>query len=112
LAGYLEIPVSSNYNYHAIEELALSMEIKMGHAIHIRSREQYLQALRVLDKVKGTWRGIGPSSDPVLLLTEAQYKALLKAGVVLSNDKKVQPRGKKAVAKKTKSCSATAIAAG
>ena len=75
----------------------------MGHAVRIRSREQYIEALRVLDRMPGTWRGIGPASDPVLLLTEAQYNALVKAGVVPSSDKKVQPRGKKAVAKKTKS---------
>jgi len=77
--------------------------MEMGHAIHIHSREQYIEALRVLNKVPGTWRGIGPSTDPVLLLTDAQYNALLLAGVISSNDKKAQPRGKKAIAKKTKS---------
>jgi len=77
--------------------------MEMGHAIHIHSREQYIEALRVLNKVPGTWRGIGPSTDPVLLLTDAQYNALLFAGVITSNDKKAQPRGKKAIAKKTKS---------
>ncbi len=75
----------------------------MGHALHIHSKEQYIQALRVLDKVAGTWQGIGPSSAPVLLLTDAQYKALVEAGVVQSNDKEVKARGKKATAKKTKS---------
>jgi hypothetical protein len=72
----------------------------MGHAVQIRSREQYIQALRVLDKLEGTWRGVGPSSDPVLLLTDAQYQALLKAGVVPPNDKEVKLHGKKAPAKK------------
>jgi hypothetical protein len=72
----------------------------MGHAVQIRSREQYIQALRVLDKLEGTWRGVGPSSDPVLLLTDAQYQALLKAGVVPPNDKEVKLQGKKAPAKK------------
>jgi hypothetical protein len=75
----------------------------MGHAVHIQSREQYSDALRVLDTVAGTWQGIGPSSAPVLLLTDAQYKALVDAGVVSSNDKEVKPRGKKATAKKRKS---------
>jgi hypothetical protein len=73
----------------------------MGHAIRIHSDEQYIQAMRVLDKVGGTWQGVGPSSAPVLLLTDAQYRALLKAGVVSSNDK-VNARGKKASAKKNK----------
>jgi hypothetical protein len=75
----------------------------MGHAVHIHSREQHVEALRVLDKVGGTWQGIGTSSDPVLLLTEAQYNALVEAGVLPPNDKEVKTRGKKATAKKTKS---------
>jgi hypothetical protein len=75
----------------------------MGHAVHIHSREQYIQAVRVLDKVGGTWQGIGTSSAPVLLLTEAQFNALVEAGVVPANDKEVKARGKKATAKKTKS---------
>ena len=75
----------------------------MGHAVHIRGKEQQIKALRVLDKVGGTWGGIGTSSDPVYLLTDAQYNALVEAGVVPANDKKVKPSGKKASAKKTKS---------
>ncbi len=54
----------------------------MGHAVHIQSREQHIQALRVLDKVGGTWQGIGTSDDPILLLTDAQYSALVEAGVI------------------------------
>ena len=75
----------------------------MGHTVHIQSREQYIAALDVLDNVDGTWRGIGPSSAPVLLLTDKQYKALVAAGVVTPNGKEVKGRGKKATAKKTKS---------
>jgi hypothetical protein len=75
----------------------------MGHAVHIHSREQYIEALRVLDRMPGTWQGIGPSSAPVLLLTDAHYNALVDAGVVPANDKKVKARGRKAATKKTKS---------
>ena len=75
----------------------------MGHAVHIQSKEQEIQALRVLDKVGGTWQGIGTSSDPVMLLTDAQYNALVEAGVVPANDNEVKGRGKKATAKKAKS---------
>jgi hypothetical protein len=64
-----------------------SEETKMGHAVRIHSREQYIQALRVLDKLPGTWQGVGPASDPVLLVTDVQYNALLEAGVVTSNDR-------------------------
>jgi hypothetical protein len=81
---------------------ALLRETEMGHAIRIESREQYIQALRVLDNVEGTWRGIGPSSDPVLLLTDAQYNALVEAGVVPSSNREVKARGKKAAGKNTK----------
>jgi hypothetical protein len=75
----------------------------MGHAVRIRSKEQYIAALRVLNHVEGTWHGTGPSSDPVLLVTDTQYDALVQAGVVPSNDKEVQGRGKKATVKKAKS---------
>jgi hypothetical protein len=75
----------------------------MAHAVHIHSREQYIQAVRVLDKVAGTWQGVGPSSDPVLILTDAQFRALREAGVVPANGQEVNARGKKTVAKKTKS---------
>jgi hypothetical protein len=75
----------------------------MGHAVHIHSKEQYIQALRVLDKVAGTWQGIGPSSAPVFLLTDAQYRALVEAGVVSADGKEVKARGKKATGAKAKS---------
>jgi hypothetical protein len=75
----------------------------MGHAVHIRGKEQQIEALRVLDKVGGTWQGRGTSDDPIYLLTDAQYNALVEAGVIAANDKEVNSRGKKASAKKTKS---------
>lgn len=75
----------------------------MGHALHIRSKEQFIEALRVLDHVQGTWQGIGTSEAPILLLTDAQYNALVEAGVVPAKDKEVKARGKKATSKKTKS---------
>ena len=85
----------------------------MGHIVRIRSKEQYIAALGVLDYVEGTWHARGPASDPVLLLTDKQFNALVEAGVVRANDKEVQPgrnnskgvktRGKKATGKKAKS---------
>jgi hypothetical protein len=75
----------------------------MGHAVRIQSPEQYLAALGVLDYVEGTWRGVGPSSAPVLLVTDKQYQALLEAGIVTPNGQEVKARGKKAPAKRTKS---------
>jgi hypothetical protein len=75
-------------------------EIEMAHAVKIQSKQQYIRAVRVLDKVGGTWRGVGPSSNPVLLLTDTQYEALREAGVV-GNNREVNIGGKKAP-KKTK----------
>jgi hypothetical protein len=77
--------------------------MEMGRALHIQSKEQYMRVLEVLNHVSGWWRGIGPSSAPVLLLTDAQYNALVEAGVVPPDDKEVKSRGKKARNKKTKS---------
>jgi hypothetical protein len=77
----------------------------MGHAVRIRSEEQYIQALRVLDRIPGTWRGVGPSSDPVLLVTETQFNALVEAGVIASNDsndREVKTSGRKGFPKKAK----------
>ncbi|GEM_PF-5704215 len=54
----------------------------MAHVVHIQSDEQYIAALGVLDFVKGTWQAVGPSSAPVFLLTDEQYKALVAAGIV------------------------------
>jgi hypothetical protein len=78
----------------------------MGHAVHIRDRQKRIEALRVLDKVGGTWQGVGTSDDPIYLLTDAQYNALVEAGVIPpddTNDTEVRRRGKKAPVKKTKS---------
>jgi hypothetical protein len=77
--------------------------MKMGHKVHIQSKEQHIEALRVLDNIKGTWLGIGPSSAPVMVVTDEQFNALVAAGVVAADGKGVKARGKKATAKKTKS---------
>jgi hypothetical protein len=80
--------------------IGLVKETVMGHMVRIRSREHYLAALHVLNNVEGTWRARGPASEPVLLLTDAQYRALVEAGVVPFNDTEVQTSAKK---KRTKS---------
>jgi hypothetical protein len=61
----------------------------MGHALHIQNKEEFVQVIRLLDKVGGTWHGTGTGDDPVLLLTDTQYNALVEAGVVPSNGKEV-----------------------
>jgi hypothetical protein len=75
----------------------------MLHAVHIQSDEQYMAAIKVLNFVKGTWHGRGPSSAPVLLLPDDHYNALIEAGVIPANGKKVKARGKKTNLKKDKS---------
>ena len=75
----------------------------MAHKIHMQSKEQEIAAIRVLNHTKGTWLGIGTSSDPVIVVTDEQFKALVEAGVVSANGEEVKARGKKASAKKVKS---------
>jgi hypothetical protein len=80
-----------------------SKELDMGHIVRIQSDEQYSAAINVLDFVKGTWQGVGPSSAPLLLVTDEQYNALVLAGVVPANGKEITANGKKTPAKKAKS---------
>ena len=65
-----------------------------------------MAALEVLNFVEGMWHARGPSSAPVLLLTDKQFNALVAAGVVSADGKEgeeVKARGKKATGKKNKS---------
>lgn len=80
-----------------------SKEMKMGHKIHIQSKEQYIAAINVLNYTTGTWLGVGPSSAPVIVITDNQFDALVRAGVVSANGEEVKARGKKPTAKKAKS---------
>jgi hypothetical protein len=50
-------------------------------AVPITSREQYIKALEVLDRVGGTWSGVG-YPDRFLLVSPRQYEALVEAKVV------------------------------
>jgi hypothetical protein len=50
-------------------------------AVPIKNREQYIKAIEVLDRVGGTWQGVG-QTEWHLLVTPAQYKALVEANVV------------------------------
>ena len=65
-------------------------------AVPITSREQYIKAIEVLDRVGGTWHGVG-QDEWYLLVSPAQYKALVEAKVATPEDpkKKDSSRGKK-----------------
>ena len=65
-------------------------------AVVIESPEQYRKALDILVRVGGTFQGVG-GKNRSLLVTEAQYKAMVAAGVVRNNGKKDRSRGKKKV---------------
>ena len=56
-------------------------------AIEIESPEQYKRALDILIQVGGTFHGVG-GEKRTLLVTEAQYEALVGASVVKKNDTK------------------------
>ncbi len=75
----------------------------MSHRIHIKSHEQHLAAIRILDRVKGTWIGLGTSADPVIVVNDQQFDAMVEAGVVAPNGKEVKAHGAKAASKKSKS---------
>jgi hypothetical protein len=62
-------------------------------AIEIESPEQYKKAWDVLIQVGGTFHGVGQDKR-TLLVTEAQYDALVAAGVVKKNGTKDRSRGK------------------
>lgn len=63
-------------------------------AVPITSSEQYERALEVLDRVGGTFQGVG-QKEWFLLVTEAQYKALREAKVIAPEDSEKGPkRGK------------------
>jgi hypothetical protein len=63
-------------------------------AIEIETPEQYKKALDVLVQVGGTFQGVG-GEKRTLLVSEAQYEAMVAAGVVKKNGTKDRSRGKK-----------------
>lgn len=63
-------------------------------AVEIESPEQYKKAWEVLIKVGGTFHGVGQEKR-ALLVTKAQYDALVAAGVVKRNSREARHRGQK-----------------
>lgn len=63
-------------------------------AVPITSREQYIKAIEVLDRVGGIWQGVG-FEEKYLLVSPRQYEALVEAKVVIPADKEPK-RGKRA----------------
>jgi hypothetical protein len=56
-------------------------------SVRIYNLKQYEKAIGVLTEVGGTWQGVG-YKERYLLVTPAQYEALVKAKVVSANDDK------------------------
>jgi hypothetical protein len=50
-------------------------------AVPITSDAQYEKAIEVLTRVGGTWQGVG-QTEYILLVSPAQYEALVEANVV------------------------------
>jgi hypothetical protein len=71
-------------------------------AIAIKSREQYIKMLEVLDRVGGTWQGVG-QDERYLLVTLAQCKALVEAAVITPEDAKTEIKFGKNSRKRTRS---------
>ena len=70
-------------------------------AVPITSREQYIKALEVLDRVGGAWQGVG-DKDWYLLVSLAQYDALVAAGVAVPGKNGKEPSDGKKKRKRTK----------
>jgi hypothetical protein len=63
-------------------------------AVEIESPEQSRKAWEVLLQVGGTFHGVGQEKN-ILLVTQAQYEALVAAGVVKRDGKEDRGRGQK-----------------
>ena len=67
--------------------------------VRIHDEKQYEKAIGVLTRVGGTYQGVG-QDEWYLLVTDAQYQALLKEKVVVpENGAQEQHRGKNAKSK-------------
>jgi hypothetical protein len=65
-------------------------------AVQMKTREQYIKAIEVLTRVGGTYQGVG-QDEWYLLVSEAQYRALVEAKVVApENTEKDRKNGKEA----------------
>jgi hypothetical protein len=64
-------------------------------AVEIENDEQYSRAWAVLTQVGGTFHGVGGEDKRSLLVTQAQYEALVAAGVVKKDGTKDPSRGQK-----------------
>ncbi len=69
-------------------------------AIEITSQDQLARAFDVLFRVGGTFQGVG-NERHFLVVSDAQYRALVKARVVKENGSRARNRGKK-IAKNSK----------
>ena len=63
-------------------------------AVKIKDREQYIKAIEVLDRVGGTWHGVG-QEEWFLLVSPAQFTALVEAQVLSPDQLKKETSGAK-----------------
>jgi hypothetical protein len=71
-------------------------------AVQMKTREQYIKAIEVLTRVGGTYQGVG-QDERYLLVNEAQYQALVEAGVAPPPDADKEPTHGKKPRKEAKS---------
>ncbi len=67
--------------------------------IQLKDIEQHKKAFRVLIRVGGTFQG---RPGRVLAVTDQQYRALIRAGVIKGNGAKVRRSGKKTAQRSAK----------
>ena len=71
-------------------------------AVPIKNREQYIKAIEVLDRVGGSWQGVG-QDEWFLLVSQAQYQALVEAKVTTPEETRTRLKRGKNSRKSTKS---------
>jgi hypothetical protein len=62
------------------------------HRVELKDLEKYKKAFAILIEVGGPFTGHG---EDVLLVTDEQYRELVKAKVVVPNGRKARSRGQK-----------------
>lgn len=60
-------------------------------AVPIKNADQYMKAIEVLNRVGGTWHGVG-DDERYLLVTPAQYAALVEAKIAVPEANGKAPR--------------------
>lgn len=60
----------------------------MGRILRMKDRQQFIDAIGVLNELPGTWHSRDDNGTVVLMVLDSHYEALASAGVLQINGKK------------------------